>query len=106
MIVKVRHRTKGWILFDNAEEVQFESAPRRVSPEQVKFMIGEDDPDVNSQMLIEHAELDAVASLEVAFIRFLRNGTAYALAINTHAYLLNDSGKTVESIRVEPKYDR
>jgi len=104
MIVKVQGETGKWILFDNAEKVEFNTTPRKFrSIEEIDAVGVEEDASDVFYILTEpsHEEMNFTNPVEAAIISFVKNHRKYVILFNTVAYLCNDQGKTIERVIIK-----
>lgn len=103
MLVKIKSENGRWILFDNAEQVEFDTASRLITSREELTKIGPDDGGASVTFILpglNKNEISVDCPLYVSVIWFLRNQKSHVVVFNTLAYLCNDSGKTVEKVSV------
>ena len=101
MLVKIKGEGSSWTIFDNAEQVEYNSSPERITSPQDLYRLGNDAEECT--YILNGVPNDGVdfvidSPLDVGFIRFTRQAKTYIVIFNTIGYLCNDSGKTVERI--------
>ena len=104
MIIKVQGETGKWILFDNAEKVEFNTTPRKFhSIEEIDAVGVEEEASQVYYILTEpsHEEMNFTNPVEAAIISFVQNHKKHVILFNTVAYLCNDQGKTIERVIIK-----
>ena len=104
MIVKVQGETGNWILFDNAEKVEFNTTPRKFySIEEIDAVSIEEEASQVYFVLTKphHEAMDFENPVEAAIISFTQNHKKSVIIFNTVAYLCNDQGKTIERVIIK-----
>ena len=97
MLVKVKRAANKWMLFDNAEQVEFSGYAQNISStSELRFKESERSDIVVINLLPSRI----VVGTRIGEISFLRDGLINAIYFDTLAYICNDSGKTVEKVSV------
>ena len=101
MLVKIKGEGSNWTIFDNAEQVEYNSSPERISSPQDLYLLGnsaEECTYILPTIVNDGIDFQIDKPTDVGFIKFTRQQKTYIVIFNTIAYLCNDSGKTVEKI--------
>ncbi len=104
MIVKVQGETGNWILFDNAEKVEFSTTPRKFHSIEEIDAVGVDEEASHVHYILTepcHEGMDFENPVEAAIISFTQNHKKHIIIFNTVAYLCNDQGKTIERVIIK-----
>ncbi len=102
MLVKVNSGSAKWILFDNAEQVEYLSLPFEItSSNSLEHLsqLHQASEVVHILPGIDVEAIDKSHKLRVGIITFFRNQEKYLIIFSTLAYICNDSGKTVEKVQ-------
>lgn len=93
MIVKIKDEGTGWVLFDDAKNIRYDTT----SVDKFHPSLGEEfEGEVHFVGIDEHLFIDGVQ--DACLIEFVRNDIDYAVFFGTIAYLCNDQGKTVDKV--------
>lgn len=92
MIVKIKSSGNGWVLFDAAKNIHYDTSP----PQNPRSLQPEYDGEVHFVECTRNDLKDG--RLPVCLIEFVRSGVEYAVFFSTVAYLCNDQGKTVDKV--------
>lgn len=103
MLIKVKDIDGKWVLFDNAEEVHYDTTLEELtSKRDLGFLIGSDEQ-VSLKVILPNVDLDVIDDdhpLKVGIIKFVRQSKHYMVVFNTLVYICNDNGRTIERVSV------
>ncbi len=103
MLIKVKDVDGKWVLFDNAEEVHYDTTQEEfTSKRDLGFLVGPEEQ-VSLTIVLPNVDLDSIDDdhpLKVGIIKFIRQSKRYMVVFNTLCYICNDQGKTVEKVAI------
>lgn len=103
MLIKIKDEGSKWVLFDNAEGVQYDQNCEELTAERDLAYYNAPDGSVTVSTVLPNVnwnEIDSINPLRVKVINFYRNQKKHVVVFSTLTYICNDSGKTVEKVEV------
>lgn len=103
MLIKVKDSGGKWVLFDNAEGVQYDQDCEELCGERDLGHYGSSDGTVSVEAILPNVNWSKISNdypLRVKVINFTRNAKKHVVVFSTLTYICNDSGKTVEKVEV------
>lgn len=103
MLIKTKDQEGKWILFDNAEEVRYDTTLENITNQRELGFLVDPDDQVHLTVVLPGVDMDAISDtnpLKVGIIKFVRLGKKYVVVFNTVTYICNDQGKTVEKVAI------
>lgn len=104
MLIKVKDVDGKWYLFDNAEEIHYDTTLDIIKNQRDLGFLVDPDEQVSLKVILPNVDMDAISEenpLKVGIIKFIRQSKHYMLVFNTLIYICNDNGKTVEKVSIE-----
>lgn len=100
MLIKVKSDGERWVLFDDAERIEFGSTLRQFSSQDEIDSLSEGDSVEVTCVLtsIDLNDINEENPLEASIINFYRSRKKHLIVFNTFAYICNDQGKTIEKV--------
>jgi hypothetical protein len=109
MIIKVKLRddSGGWALFDNAEEVRYDTTVQEFT-DRVQYVAYLEDLTVGFDgdgfrfigNEIAVAQMSDEEPFRCSVVAYIRGGKGHCVVFDTKAYLMNDQGRTIVGILV------
>ncbi len=103
MLIKTKDQEGKWILFDNAEEVRYDTTLESIKHQRELGFLVDPDDQVHLTVVLPDVDMEAISDtnpLKVGIIKFVRLGKRYVVVFNTVTYICNDQGKTVEKVAI------
>ncbi len=103
MLIKVKDSDGKWVLFDNAEEVRYDTTLDEIRHQRDLGFLVDPDEQVHLTIVLPNVDMEAISDdnpLKVGIIKFLRQSKKYMVVFNTLTYICNDHGKTVEKVQI------
>ena len=103
MLIKVKDEGGKWVLFDNAEGVQYDQDCEELTDERDIAYYNAQDGTITVSTVLPNIDWQKVSDktpLRVKVINFTRNQKRHVVIFSTLTYICNDQGKTVEKVEV------
>jgi hypothetical protein len=101
MLVKIQSVDGGWKLIDNAQEIDYASNTRIIHRDEEKDELI-NFADCEENVLV----LEGTFPLKIRTLKFKRHQQTYFVIFSTVVFICDDTGKTLEALRIDRKGDR
>lgn len=101
MFLKINDGNGGWILFDNVDRINF--GQKNISIMKREELDNLSKSDENLINLISKDCFPRNVPLDISTLEFYRSGIKILALFSSYAYVLNEAGDTVETIRSSVK---
>lgn len=101
MLVKIQSSDGGWKLIDNAQEIDYANQAIVVNKESEINSLS-DRSEADEYVFALHDKLP----IKIRTLSFKRENQKYFVAFSTVVFICDDTGRTLEALRIEKKGDR